>query len=95
MSTTSRRAILAGAAALPALSLPAVAGPHPDAELLAMEPEWQKALADADALTGRHEGEVRAYEAARAPMPDACRPRPSEYPSGVGRRRLHPADFNA
>jgi len=35
MTMTSRRAVLAGATALPVLSLPATASDHPDAELLA------------------------------------------------------------
>jgi hypothetical protein len=41
---TSRRAVLAGAAALPALSLSAIASTdhHPDAELLALEPELMR-----------------------------------------------------
>ena len=89
MSKTSRRAVLAGAATLPALSLPALAnGPHPDAELLALKPEWQQALDEADALTERHSAESDAYNAVRAPMPDACRPRPSDV-DGLG------PDFNA
>jgi hypothetical protein len=35
-ATTSRRAVLAGVASVPALSLPAIAADHPDAKLLAL-----------------------------------------------------------
>ena len=79
ITNTSRRAVLAGAAALPAMSLPTIArGAHPDAGLLAMKPRWQKALAESDARTARHEAESDAYHAAEIPMPDACRHRPSD-----------------
>ena len=42
--TTTRRAILAGAAALPALSLPAIATENPDAELIRLGTELRRRM---------------------------------------------------
>jgi hypothetical protein len=66
--STSRRAVLAGAAALPLASLPAIAAAHPDAELLALGRELEEA-------TRTFEAAAIPYEAARARI-DAMLPHP-------------------
>jgi hypothetical protein len=49
-TTTSRRSLLAGAAALPLASLPAIAAVHPDAEVLRL----YRVFAEADAAQEAH-----------------------------------------
>ena len=55
MSIISRRAILAGIAASPALALPAVASIGPDSELLRLEAEHDAARAEAKRISDRIE----------------------------------------
>jgi len=63
---TTRRAVLAGAAAAPALALPAVTlpGAHPDAELLALGRELERARAAAETARGPWLDAHRRIEAA-------------------------------
>jgi len=71
--TTTRRAVLAGAAVIPALSLPALAGATPgDGELIALGAELKRRIdtshrlwAEQDVLRPRQERERRRLEAAR------------------------------
>jgi len=55
MSNISRRAILAGVAASPALALPAVASIGPDSELLRLEAEHDAARAEAKRISDKIE----------------------------------------
>jgi hypothetical protein len=69
----SRRAILAGAAILPALAAPAIAGSasNPDAELLALRPKLESVIADYISRFVAAEKHHEAWEAAciRAGLP--------------------------
>ena len=77
-TTTSRRAILAGAAMLPAVSLPALAGPafgHPDAELIRLGEEYKRLLPSYDASLAVYnrlsiEANTSAMERFEALIPD-------------------------
>jgi hypothetical protein len=64
-ATSTRRAILAGAAAIPALSLPAIAEANPDAELIALGRQLdQLVIGFNDARernAGHREGEEKAH----------------------------------
>lgn len=74
--STTRRAVLAGAAALPLASLPAVADVHPDAELLALVAELDEAQRAVMAVEERNtveweQSKVETDDAWEA-LEDAC-----------------------
>jgi hypothetical protein len=68
MSTkTTRRSVLAGAAALPLASLPAIAAAHPDAELLALGRKLNEATQEWNAASGPQQA---AHDRIFAAKPD-------------------------
>jgi hypothetical protein len=71
-ATSTRRAMLAGAAAIPALSLPAFAEANPDAELVALGEELKRALAAWLAYneTGPGKKYQDRYERLKPPEPE-------------------------
>lgn len=80
MTSMNRRANLAGTASA-AVASPAIAfpiAPHPDAELLALGERLRSAQIALRAASNRAEAGGAAYTARRAPMPDACRPKPGD-----------------
>jgi hypothetical protein len=95
-STTTRRAVLAGAAALPALALPAMAGQRSDRELFALERELEAAHARmTEAFKVSSEADER-YAAMRPPQPPEPQP-PAGYEElwktiTVGQLGVLPAD---
>lgn len=85
MTSMNRRANLAGTASA-AVASPAIAfpiAPHPDAELLALGERLRSAQIALRAASNRAEAGGAAYTARRAPMPDACRPKPGDN-EGLG-----------
>jgi hypothetical protein len=81
-ATTSRRAVLAGVAAVPALSLPAIAlGYEPDAKLLALGREFEAKDAEVKQANKRlHEADDR-YQAVRPVRP--VMPEPPQWYLGA------------
>lgn len=70
---TSRRAVLAGVAAVPALSIPAIAADHPDAKLLTLVVRWFRAQLykdKMDAVWDEAHEKVMAAAYADDPWPD-------------------------
>jgi hypothetical protein len=95
-TATTRRAILAAAATLPALALPAMAGQRSDGELVALERELEAAHARMmEASKISSEADER-YAAIRPPQPAEPQP-PAEYEElwktiTVGQLAVLPAD---
>jgi hypothetical protein len=80
MTTTSRRAVLAGIAATPALTVPALAD-HPDAQLFALYRKLTEAIARRDNLSDAcsvASDRAQAIKATMPPLPDEPEP-PSEF----------------
>jgi hypothetical protein len=78
-TTTSRRAILAGVAALPALgtaALAATAGDHPDAALFELERELAEALARQDEAEARLNERADESDRLKASWPLPAEPQP-------------------
>jgi hypothetical protein len=95
-TTTTRRAVLAGAAALPALTLPAMAEQRSDRELAALERELEVAHARMMEASKVSSEVSERYEAMRPPEPAQPQP-PAAYEElwktiTVGQVAVLPAD---
>jgi hypothetical protein len=93
---TTRRAVLAGAAALPMLALPAMAGQRSDRELFALEQELEAAHARMMEASKVSSEAGERYEAIRPPQPAEPQP-PAGYEElwktiTVGQLGVLPAD---
>jgi hypothetical protein len=73
-STTTRRAVLAGAAVLPALALPAMAGQQSDRELFALDRELEAAHARMNEAFKVSSEVGERYHAMRPPTPAEPQP---------------------
>jgi hypothetical protein len=95
-STTTRRAVLAGAAVLPALALPAMAGQQSDRELFALDRELEAAHARMNEAFKVSSEVGERYHAMRPPTPAEPQP-PAGYEElwktiTVGQLAVLPAD---